>query len=297
MAEGEIHVGDIGTVFRVEVKNASGAVVDISSATSKTISFQKPDGTDVTQTASFTTDGTDGLLQYATLAGDLDQTKLWSYQAKVVLAAGEWNSSVIHFDVFPNVVSTSTKEQTTYVSLIELKAYLGTTSNDQDELLYTFIKAASRRIDDYLGYTFEIEYGSDESLYNVKDLDIIVLRKYPIVGISSIESGVEYLRRDDEGIIILHSPFSGDFALSVTFGEEAPDTVKLVCMELCNLHNSKRQMQTGTKKMQMGDFSIEMQSGSSAQTEKQTQDILKTLDGYRDLHGSVTKQSYNQLGY
>jgi hypothetical protein len=56
-------------------------------------------------------------------------------------------------------------------------------------------------------------------------------------------------------------------------------------------------MQTGMKKMQMGDFSIEMQPGSSSATEKQTIDILKTLDGYRDLHGSVTKQSYNQTGY
>jgi hypothetical protein len=297
MASGEIHENDIGTIFRVEVKNAAGAVVDISSATSKYIDFQKPDGTDVRQTASFTNDGTNGLIQYATLAADLDQVGLWEYQARVILSGGTWNSDVLHFDVFPNLVSTSDKSQTTYATLIDLKQYLNITDATQDELLYTFIKAASRRIDDYLGYTFEIEYGSDETLYNQKDLDMIVLRKYPIVGISSIESGVDYLRRDSEGIIVLDAPFSGDFSLSVSFGETAPDTVKVVCMELCNLHYSKRQMQTGMKKMEMGDFSIEMQSGSISQTEKQTNDILKTLDGYRDLHGSVTKQSYNQLGY
>lgn len=182
----------------------------------------------------------------------------------------------------------------TYTTLTELKDYLNITTDDKDDLFYTLIKAASRRIDDYLGYTFEVEYGSDESLYNQRDLDIIVLRKYPVVGISSIESGVDYQLRSDDGVLILDQPFTGDFSLSVSFGQNPPDTVKVVCMELCNLHYSKRQMQTGMKKMQMGDFSIEMQSGSSSTTEKQSQDILKTLDGYRDLHGSVTKQSYNQ---
>lgn len=294
MASGEIHVNDIGTIFRVEIKNASGSIVDISGATSKNIYFQKPDGTDVTETASFTTDGTDGLIQYQTLAADLDQVGLWSYQAKVELPTGTWSSSIIYFDVFSNIIQSPQPEQTTYVTLIELKEYLNITTTNTDALLYTLIKAASRRIDDYLGYTFEIEYGSDESLYNVRDLDIIVLRKYPVVGISNIESGVDYNLRSDDGVIILDQPFTGDFALSVSFGESAPDTVKLVCMELCNLSHSKRQMQTGMKKMQMGDFSIEMQAGSSAQTENQTRDILKTLDGYRDMHGSVTKQSYNQ---
>jgi hypothetical protein len=182
----------------------------------------------------------------------------------------------------------------TYTTLTELKEYLNISGTTQDDLLYTLISAASRRIEDYLGYTFEVEYGSDESLYNVRNLDMIVLRKYPVVGISNIESGVDYNLRSDDGVIILDYPFTGDFALSVSFGENPPDTVKVVCMELCNLHYSKRQMQTGMKKMQMGDFSIEMQSGETATTERQTNDILKTLDGYRDLHGSVTRQSYNQ---
>ncbi len=183
---------------------------------------------------------------------------------------------------------------TTYATLEEVKNYLNVSSSgtSNDVLLQTFINAASRRIDDYLGYTFEVEYGSDESLYNVKDLDMIVLRKYPLLGITSIESGVDYQLREEEGIIILDYPFTGDFALSVSFGQNPPDTVKVVCMELCNLSNSSRQMQTGMKKMAMGDFSIEMQQ--SAKMENQTHDILKTLDGYRDLHGSVTTQTYNK---
>ena len=104
MASGEIHKNDIGTIFRVQIINASGTVVDISGASSKNIYFQKPDGTDITQAGSLTTDGTDGLLQYATIAADLDQVGLWSYQAKVVLGTGTWSSSIIDFDVFPNLV-------------------------------------------------------------------------------------------------------------------------------------------------------------------------------------------------
>ena len=180
----------------------------------------------------------------------------------------------------------------TYVTLIELKDYLNITTTDKDELLYTLIKSASKQIDDFLGYTFEVEYGSDESLYNVNDLDMIVLRKYPIVGISSIESGVDYQRRDEDGIIILDENFTGDFALSVSFGQNPPATVKTACMELINLKWGKRQMTTGMKKMSMGDFSIELQSGTSQSSE--TRDILNTLDGYRDIHGTVTRQSYNQ---
>jgi hypothetical protein len=180
----------------------------------------------------------------------------------------------------------------TYVSLIEVKEYMNITTTETDDLLYTFIKSASRRIDDFLGYTFEVEYGSDESLQNVKDMDMIVLRKYPIVGISNMESGVDYVRRDAEGIIILDNAYTGDFALSVSFGMNPPDTVKTACMELVNQMWGTRQMGTGMKKMSMGDFSIEVQPGSS--TSKQTKEILNTLDGYRDLHGSVTSQSYNQ---
>ena len=182
----------------------------------------------------------------------------------------------------------------TYATLAEVKDYLhiGSSGTSNDILLSTFITSASRKIDDFLGYTFEVEYGSDESLYNVRDMDMIVLRKYPIVGISSMESGVDYVRRDSEGILILDNAYTGDFALSVSFGQGPPDTVKTTCMELVNQMWGKRQMTSGMKKMSMGDFSIEVQSGSSTLTEQK--DILKTLDVYRDMHGSVTVQSYNQ---
>jgi len=99
----EIHVGDIGTAFEVTVKDQDDVVVDLSSATAKEILLQKPDKTVLTKTASFKTDGEDGVIQYALAAGDIDANGLWSLQAHVVLPAGEWWSSVVIFDVVANV--------------------------------------------------------------------------------------------------------------------------------------------------------------------------------------------------
>jgi hypothetical protein len=64
----EIHLGDIGTVFEVTLKDCD-VIVDISTATEMYIIFQKPDGTKLTFDAEFTTDGEDGKLQYVTVDG------------------------------------------------------------------------------------------------------------------------------------------------------------------------------------------------------------------------------------
>ena len=61
---------DIGTVFEVTVKD-NGIVVDVSSVSVKQIKFLKPDGTIDTQTAAFKTNGTDGIIIYTAISGDL----------------------------------------------------------------------------------------------------------------------------------------------------------------------------------------------------------------------------------
>jgi hypothetical protein len=102
MAANEIHVGDIGTVLRVTVKDGT-AVVNISSATSKIIILEDPDGNNSEKVASFTTDGTDGKIQCTTITGDLDQRGNWSIQAKVVMPSGTWYSDVSVFQVYENL--------------------------------------------------------------------------------------------------------------------------------------------------------------------------------------------------
>ncbi len=84
MEETEIHVGDIGTIIRATIKDENNAIVDISDATSKSMTFKKPSGTNVVQNPSLFTDGTDGKMQYITQTGDIDEKGLWQLQARVV---------------------------------------------------------------------------------------------------------------------------------------------------------------------------------------------------------------------
>ncbi len=98
----EIHVGDIGTVLVVTLKN-DNVPVDISAATTKQIILQNPSVTGGAFAATFTTDGTDGKLQYTTTINDLDESGVWQIQAYVVLATGAWRSEIQEFSVFPNL--------------------------------------------------------------------------------------------------------------------------------------------------------------------------------------------------
>jgi hypothetical protein len=72
----------------------------VSLATDLKIKFLKPDGTLVEKAATFTTDGTDGKIQYVTTADDLDQVDQWGIQAWVRLPSGAWHSTDGAFTVF-----------------------------------------------------------------------------------------------------------------------------------------------------------------------------------------------------
>jgi hypothetical protein len=102
LATEEIHVGDIGTVFEIVFKDGT-STVDISGATVKNIIFCKPDDTTVTQAGTFTTDGTDGLLKYTTVTGDLDIRGLWKIQGFITTTDGSWYSSTGLFEVYSNI--------------------------------------------------------------------------------------------------------------------------------------------------------------------------------------------------
>ena len=99
----EIHINDIGTAFRVTVKDESDTVVDISTASSLRIFFAKPDGTTETKTASHYTDGTDGIMEYITQSGDLDIVGSWSLQGVVSIGGGTWHTDIYQFKVYGNL--------------------------------------------------------------------------------------------------------------------------------------------------------------------------------------------------
>lgn len=98
-----IHVGDIGTLFKVTMKDQDGVVVSLSGATSLQVKFQKPDESVIVKTASLFTDGTDGIVTYTTQSGDLDQPGAWKLQAVVAKGGGQWSSDLIKFKVAANI--------------------------------------------------------------------------------------------------------------------------------------------------------------------------------------------------
>lgn len=106
MAVNEIHVGDIGTTFRVTVVE-NDVVLDVSTSLTRTLYFKKPDETVVGQTAVFTTDGTNGQIEYVAVSGDLDQAGVWRLQALLTFAGGtRWSAEVGRFTVHDTIHGT-----------------------------------------------------------------------------------------------------------------------------------------------------------------------------------------------
>ncbi len=98
-----IHVGDVGTTFLVTVSEG-GAAMDLSAASTKQLIFSPPGGGVVlTKTATFLTDGTDGVLRYVAVSGDLYVKGNWKVQAYLELPGWSGHSDVGAFEVKPNV--------------------------------------------------------------------------------------------------------------------------------------------------------------------------------------------------
>ena len=87
----------------IETIYEDGEVLDISSATAKSIIIRKTDGTILTYTAEFLTDGTDGKIYYDTIDGDLDQTGTYKVQAEISINGGTYRGSVSSFTLKCNL--------------------------------------------------------------------------------------------------------------------------------------------------------------------------------------------------
>lgn len=99
----DIHKGDVGTTFILTIMDGA-SVVDISSASTKEIYLTDPALSKSTYTASLTTDGTDGKMEYATTAANvLDTTGTWLWQGRVALPSGDWKTDILTFEVVENL--------------------------------------------------------------------------------------------------------------------------------------------------------------------------------------------------
>jgi len=109
MAKAKVRVGDKNTDFQLVVQetNVAGTnvIVDLSTGvTSKEIIIVDPDGNESGPfTATFVTDGTDGIINYVqTDANLIDEPGVWSYKAKIVFTTTAINeSNDAFFEVLP----------------------------------------------------------------------------------------------------------------------------------------------------------------------------------------------------
>jgi hypothetical protein len=65
--------------------------------------LKSPSGNAKTKTASFTSDGTDGKIQYITVEGDLDEIGTWRLQSKITFPTASWSTEIGTFKVYENL--------------------------------------------------------------------------------------------------------------------------------------------------------------------------------------------------
>lgn len=98
--EGTPFVNDIGTSIQLTIINReTDAIVNLSTLLDATFTFARPDGTTFDRTATLYTDGTDGILVYATVDGDFDVAGRWRVQANYELGTGQWSAESEVFTV------------------------------------------------------------------------------------------------------------------------------------------------------------------------------------------------------
>lgn len=99
-ATAQIFVGDVGTVFKLTVKDENGDIVDLSAASSLQIKFKKPYANSaIVKTGVLDTDGTDGVMKYVAVNGDLDVAGTWNIQGHVIIGTLSLSTNISTFEV------------------------------------------------------------------------------------------------------------------------------------------------------------------------------------------------------
>ena len=81
-----IQNGDIGTILETTIKDG-GTAVDISGASGIVFTANPPGAAVKSFTAAFKTDGTDGVVNYTTVSGDINVSGTWRIQSLVTFSA------------------------------------------------------------------------------------------------------------------------------------------------------------------------------------------------------------------
>ena len=94
-----VHIGDVGTIFRVNLTDQDGVALDLRTATVLEIVFVKPDCTLDTQTAVAT--GEPGQISYTTVLDDIDAVGSWAFYAHIESPTRICTTGQMYFQVFP----------------------------------------------------------------------------------------------------------------------------------------------------------------------------------------------------
>lgn len=96
-------VGDFGLKIVITVVKADGSPRDVSASTAMNVILRKPDKSTVAKTAAFTTDGTDGRLEYSIEdASVLDVAGKWTARGQVTTSTVQsYKTEEVDFVVLP----------------------------------------------------------------------------------------------------------------------------------------------------------------------------------------------------
>lgn len=94
----------VGIIFRATIKDQDGAAVDVSGSTTKEIVFKDEQGSTTVKAAAYTSDGSDGRIQYATEVDVLSRPGNWEWQAHIVKGSDDWYTAPATFVVDKNLV-------------------------------------------------------------------------------------------------------------------------------------------------------------------------------------------------
>jgi hypothetical protein len=102
----QVHVGDVGTVIEVTLRDEDNKIVNVANALTKKMSFRAPDGRSVIEKdAALVTTGVDGRISYTTIDGDtvLNVAGRWVVQVFVTFPSGAWHTDSSPVDVAGNL--------------------------------------------------------------------------------------------------------------------------------------------------------------------------------------------------
>ncbi len=81
-------------MIAVNLVDQNGKPVPLSGATTMEIILRDPSGKSLPKSAEFSGDGSDGQIEYTTVAGDIDVEGYWEIRGHVITPLGEWWSDI-----------------------------------------------------------------------------------------------------------------------------------------------------------------------------------------------------------